>query len=124
VEQPSAPIQSEPALPDSTPALHAFVTWAVTLSVAISGASALILILRLFYSDPAVFEKLITEHVRAIVGVPMAASSAFCVLLFLESRSGDVEFGGLGFSFKGAAGPAVIWVFAFLAFAGVIRLLW
>jgi hypothetical protein len=114
--------ETKPPLPMT--AIRAFATWAVVLSVAISGAAALFLILRVFYFNQALFEKLITEHVRAIVGIPMASCSAFCVLLFFEARSGNVEFSGLGFSFKGGAGPAVIWVFAFLAFTGAIRILW
>jgi hypothetical protein len=94
------------------------------LSVALAGAVALFLVVRLFYVKQALFERLVTEHLRAIVGIPMASSSAFCVLLFLESRAGNVQFTGLGFSPKGGAGPALIWVFAFLAFAGAIDLLW
>jgi len=54
----------------------------------------------------------------------MAAASAFCVLLILEARGGRIEFDVPGVHFRGASGPAVIWVFAFLVFATVIRLLW
>jgi hypothetical protein len=110
-------------LPPAT-AIRAFATWAVVLSVAVSGTAALVLILRLFFSDPNLFRDLMRDHVRAIVGIPMAAASAFCILLFFEARAGNVQFSGLGFTFKGGAGPAVIWVFAFLAFTGAIRLLW
>jgi hypothetical protein len=65
-----------------------------------------------------------TDYVRAMIGIPIAAAGAFCVLLVFEARTGQVEFEALGFRFRGGAGPAVIWVFAFLAIAGAIRLLW
>jgi hypothetical protein len=81
-------------------------------------------IVRLVYKDQDFFKTLMKEHVRAVVGVPLAAASSFCVLLVLETRSGPIEFQGLGFSFHGASGPAVIWIFAFLAFGGIIRILW
>jgi hypothetical protein len=85
---------------------------------------AVSLLFRAFYTIDGLYAKLLAEHVRAVVGVPIAAASAFCVLLVLEARSGAIEFEGLGFRFRGASGPAVIWVFAFLVFAGVIRFLW
>ena len=110
--------------PPSTKAIRNFATWAVVIAVTVSGTAALLLILRLEFSDPSFFKDLMKDHVRAIVGIPMAAASAFCVLLFFETRSGNVQFSGLGFTFKGGAGPAVIWVFAFLAFIGAIRILW
>ncbi len=79
--------------------------------------------MRLFYSEPSLYRALMVDHVQAMVGIPIAAAGAFCVLLVFEVRAGQVEFEALGFRFRGGAGPAVIWVFAFLARAGAIRLL-
>jgi hypothetical protein len=107
----------------STP-IKLFATWAVVLMMTVAALIALVLIVRVFYRDDMLFTKLVTDHVRAIVGVPMAAASAFCVLLVFEVRGGRMEFEALGFHFRGGSGPAVIWVFAFLAFAAAIRLLW
>jgi hypothetical protein len=92
--------------------------------MAISGAVALFLVVQVFYKDHAQYSKLLFDHVRAIVGVPMAAASAFCVLLILEVRGGPIEFSAVGVHFRGAAAPAIVWIFGFLAFAVVIRLLW
>ena len=78
----------------------------------------------LFLSDMKRFQTLMVDHVRAVVGIPIAAISSFCVLLVFEVRAGQVEFEALGFKFHGGAGPAVIWVFSFLAFVAAIRLLW
>jgi hypothetical protein len=104
--------------------LRWFATWAIVLLMVVSAFLALFLVVQVFYRDPAQYGKFVYDHIRAVVGVPMAAASAFCVVLFLEVRGGPMEFEAMGFSFRGAAAPAVIWIFAFLAFASVIRLLW
>ena len=107
-----------------TTALRLFATWAVVLVMTIASVAALFLALRLFYREPALYRGLMTDHVRAMIGIPIAAAGAFCILLVFEARAGQVEFEALGFRFRGGAGPAVIWVFAFLAIAGTIRMLW
>lgn len=100
--------------------LKTVVAWtAVGLVIA-----AIVVTFGLFLSDPKRFQTLMFEHVRAVVGIPIAAISSFCVLLVFEVRAGQVEFEALGFIFRGGAGPAVIWVFSFLAFVAAIRLLW
>lgn len=73
--------------------------------------------------NPAVFEVALA-HFAATVGLPSAALSALCIVVFLESSSGPIEFEGLGFKFKGASGPIVLWVLCFLAIAAAIKLLW
>jgi len=105
-------------------ALKSFATWAAVAGITLASLAALCLVVWHFLHDPDLFRTIMVEHVRAVVGIPMAAVSAFCVLLIFEARSGQVEFEALGFRFRGASGPAVIWVFSFLSFAGVIRLLW
>jgi len=104
--------------------IRAFATWAVVLVMAVAGVAALFLVLRTLLTDATLVHTLVVEHVRAMVGIPMAAGTAFCILLIFEARAGHVEFEALGFKFRGGAGPAVIWVFAFLAFVGAVRLLW
>jgi hypothetical protein len=104
--------------------LRAFATWAVVLVLAAASIAALGLHLWLFYRDPALFRTLVAEHVQALVGIPLAAASAFCILLVFEARAGHVELEALGIRFRGGAGPAVIWIFAFLSIVAAIRLLW
>lgn len=72
--------------------------------------------------NPLVFE-IALNHFAATVGLPSAALAALCVV-FLESTTGRIEFEGLGFKFKGASGPIVLWVVCFLAIAAAIKLLW
>jgi hypothetical protein len=73
--------------------------------------------------NPSVFQ-IALKHFAATVGLPAAALAALCLVVFLESSSGPIEFKGLGFKFKGASGPIVLWVLCFLAIAGAIQLLW
>jgi len=51
----------------------------------------------------------------AIAYVTFAASLALMLVLLLNFTLGPIEFNGLGFSFKGASGPVVLWVLCFLA---------
>src|SRR5215218_10271483 len=63
----------------STP-LKVFATWAVVLVLTAASLAALALHLRLLYSDPALFRVLVINHVQALIGIPLAAASAFCIL--------------------------------------------
>ena len=64
------------------------------------------------------------NHFAATVGLPSAALASLCLVMFLEQASGPIEFEGLGFKFKGASGPVVLWGFCFLIMVGAIRLDW
>jgi hypothetical protein len=105
-------------------ALRSFSNWAVVLSMTLVGLIALILVVGALVRTPALLADLLTNHLRAVVGVPLSGASAFCVLLLLEARAGNIKFSGWGLNFEGASGPAVIWIFAFMAFGAVIRMLW
>jgi len=65
------------------------------------------------------------EHFAAIIALPFAGFAALGLVLLLESRSDQpLEFKALGFEFKGASGPIVLWVICFLAVVISLRLLW
>jgi hypothetical protein len=70
------------------------------------------------------WEKVLEEHFAAIIGLPGAAAAAFVLVVFLRQTEGPIEFEGLGFKLKGAAGQILMWVICFLAIAGAIKLLW
>jgi len=67
---------------------------------------------------------IIRQHFAATVGLPLAAIASLVIVFVLEYSTGPIEFEGLGFKFKGASGPIILWVFCFLAIAVAIRLLW
>jgi hypothetical protein len=49
-------------------------------------------------------------HYQAIIGLPAAAAVSFIIVIFLLQTEGPIEFEGLGFKLKGAAGQATMWV--------------
>jgi hypothetical protein len=70
------------------------------------------------------WQEILKLHFAAIVGLPGAAAVAFVIVVFLRQTDGPVEFEGLGFKFKGAAGQVVMWVLCFLAIAIAIKAVW
>ena len=64
------------------------------------------------------------EHFAATIGLPSAALAALFVVLFLEVKSGRIEFELWGMKFKGASGEVVLFVVVFLSIALAIRMLW
>ena len=65
------------------------------------------------------------DHFAAIVGLPFAGFAALALVLLLESRSDQpIEFKAVGFEFKGASGPIVLWALCFLAITGCMKLVW
>jgi hypothetical protein len=63
-------------------------------------------------------------HPAAVLGLPTGALAALCIVLFLEAKSGYIEFEGFGFKFRGASGEIVLWVICFLAIVSAVKLLW
>jgi hypothetical protein len=106
------------------PMLRRAAPWIATLGLVVGAFSALALIVYIFWSDPKSFSALLIQHLRPIIGVPMAAVSAFSVVWVLQATSGRIEFELGPMKFRGASGPVVLWVFAFIAFAFAIVLLW
>ena len=69
-------------------------------------------------------EEVAKSHFLFFMGGPMAAVSATLVIAGFQTTAGEIEFKGLGFEFKGASGPTVLWICCFLAIVGGERLLW
>lgn len=69
--------------------------------------------------------QIIVQHYAASIGVPLSAIAAFCIVLLLKVVvTGPIEIEALGFKFRGAAGPVVLWIFCFLAMVFGVYLLW
>lgn len=64
------------------------------------------------------------EHASAAAGLPIAAVTAFLLVSVLQVTTGKIEFEGLGFKFRGASGPIVLWIACFIAMLIGIKLLW
>jgi len=76
------------------------------------------------WSEKAWTLTILQQHFSGIVSVPLASIGALCVVLVLRSTEGPMEFEGLGFKFKGAAGPVVLWAMCFIVIVLGIRVLW
>lgn len=103
--------------------LQALTRWFVLIGAAVCGATFLgFAIYGIVYKEWV--EEVAKEHFAATIGLPLAALAAFLLVITLEVHHGKVEMRGFGFEFRGAAGPIVMWIMAFLAIAAAIRLLW
>lgn len=103
--------------------VHHLAKWAVLVAGVIFGGFFVFGGMFQRFGDPRMLQTMI-DHFPAAIGLPSGALAALFIVVFLENSSGPIEFEGLGFKFKGASGPIVLWVFCFLAIAGAIKLLW
>ena len=67
---------------------------------------------------------LFEKHYAGVVGTPMCAIAAFCIVTLLKVTNGPIEFEAVGFKFRGASGPIVLWIFCFLAMSVAFNFLW
>jgi hypothetical protein len=105
------------------PTIRRVAHWLVLLGGVILGGAFVYGSAISMLRDPAVY-KIAIDHFPAAVGLPSAALVALCVVVFLESSSGPIEFEGFGFKFKGASGPIILWVIVFLAITAAIKVLY
>jgi hypothetical protein len=70
------------------------------------------------------WHEIVAAHFAATVGLPCAALASLFVVLFLEIKSGHIEFELWAAKFHGASGEVVLFVFVFLAMALGIKMLW
>jgi len=111
----------EPATEDRTVRLTAFwlAVAAVLAAAVVFGGTILVVANQFTY-----WQDVLRDHFAAIIGLPGGAAVAFALVVFLRQTDGPIEFEGLGFKFKGAAGQVIMWVVCFLAIAGAIKLCW
>jgi hypothetical protein len=64
------------------------------------------------------------DHYAALVGTPMSAMTAFCIVSILKVTNGNIEFDAVGVKFRGASGPIVLWILCFAAVVTAFRILW
>jgi len=68
---------------------------------------------------------IIHSQYAATIGVPLSAIAAFSIVTILNVISnGEIEFSFIGFTFKGASGPVILWVICFLAIIFGFHILW
>ncbi len=113
----------------STPRFRQIMQWLIVGGASILGFTSISTVLITLFRDGGLSDNgwivvIAREHFAAVVGLPAAAVASMCIVLFLEYSTGPIEFEGLGFKFRGAAGPVVLWVFCFIAITIAIKVLW
>ena len=99
-------------------------TLALAVGTAIVGGLIYIYVIFVVAFEFGFWQVILAGHFPAVVGLPSAAALSFALVVFLRQTDGPIEFEGLGFKFKGAAGQVVMWIMCFLAIAGAIKLVW
>src|SRR5687767_7590204 len=116
--------------PDETPQsssrswLRVVVSMLVMIGVVSFGGVFIFATARDMFGSAAWLQQIALDHFPAAIGLPIAVLGALFVVLFLEVKSGRVEFEAWGLKFKGASGEVVLFVIVFLAFVVGIKLLW
>lgn len=73
--------------------------------------------------DPQLLRALVANHFSGVVIMPMNTMLAALVVIAFRTASGPLEFEGLGFKFKGAAGETAMWIACFVALSLVVKML-
>lgn len=110
--------------PRTEETIRSILSWGVLIAAcALFAGFALFLTLELWRADNWMLD-IIQAHFAATVLLPIALLEAFCIVMLLKFATGPIELEALGFKFRGAAGPVILWIFSFLAIVTGIRLLW
>ena len=106
-----------------TQSMKRLIIWGGMIAAGLIGLSYVVFIIYWTWNEGWVKE-VITEHFAATIGLPLSAIGAFLLVTVLQISAGKIEFEALGFKFRGASGPAVLWVLCFLAISTAIKVLW
>ena len=102
--------------------LRRWLMFAIAL-LAVLGIAFFLVALWVNRYDPLLTEITIANF-PAILGLPLAAITAFIVVAVFRQSENPIEFEALGFKLKGAAGEIVLWIACFITIVVGIRLLW
>ena len=103
---------------------RAIAGWLIFLGTGVFSAVFLSFLVYHSWGSESWIVDIVKEHFQATVGLPLAAIAAICIVFLFKFVAGAIEFEGLGFKFKGASAPVILWVLCFLAIVGGIRVLW
>lgn len=100
-------------------------SWIIMMAMVLFGFVQLVTVIHgIWISEDKWVLKAAKEHFAAVVGLPGVAVASLFVVSIFEFTAGPIEFEGLGFKFKGASGPIVLWAICFLVISGCVKLLW
>ena len=85
--------------------------------------AGLLVLLFTGWNSPDV-RSLVMDHFRTIVALPAAGIFALLIVSIFQVTSGNIEFEALGLKLKGAAGPILMWIIAYIVIVASVHLLW
>lgn len=103
--------------------LRRLISWVAVIAVVVYGILIFISFLIGGSKEPRMRE-LVLKHYTTVVGLPSAAAAALFIVLVLKAAAGPIEFEAIGFKFRGASGPVVLWALCFLVIVVAIRAVW
>ena len=115
--------KSAPSPGDWEERLRRLLSWAAVVAVICYGVLLFALFLIGGSREPRITE-LVIKHYATVEGLPSAAAAALFIVLVLKAAAGPIEFEAIGFKFRGASGPVVLWVLCFLSIVVGIRAIW
>jgi len=103
---------------------ESILAWSVIiLFVFILGVLATIWFCIVTISFEELRRELVPKYAAALLGLPVAGWGAFILVFVFRQTQGPIEFEAFTIKLKGAAGPIVLWILAFLATAAAIKIL-
>jgi hypothetical protein len=108
--------------PDNNERLNTVMSWIAVIAAIVFAAAAFIMIV--YAASTGYWNEIVDRHFPVTVGLPCAALAAMFIVLVLKTVAGRIEVKIIGFEFKGAAGPIIMWILSFLAIVLAINTLW
>jgi hypothetical protein len=110
------------SLPDLEEKFRFVIGWAFVVLALLLALAGLGWWLIADWNAPYLVRKL-DEQFNVLIGIPAGIAAALLLVIFLRTTDGPIEFEALGFKFKGASGPIVLWVLVFLSIVMAIKVL-
>ncbi len=99
--------------------------FSITLCVILALMAFLCFCLYLYYGFTEGFWiEMLKKHFATLVVLPFGAVFSLAIVVLLRITNGPFEFELLGLKLKGASGPVLFWVIAFMTFISAVKLLW
>lgn len=77
----------------------------------------------LFWKEIGGEKRFSMDTMRVVFGIPFGAMLSILIIMIFRQAAGPIEISGFGMHFKGAAGPVILWILAFLAITGAFKML-
>lgn len=111
----------QPAEPEADQELHGFFKSLVVIASVYCGVALTWIFVDGLRSG---LVPLCLRHLPTVFGLPCAALASLTLVLLLRTVQGNIRLSGLGFEFRGASGPILMWILCFLAITFAVVKTW